>query len=74
MSPGGFDLGGILRRRLVEAGQQFGGHVGAFFNGQRQGFSKKFLRSGRHVAILDPAGQPNKRLHQTAASFSCSRW
>ncbi len=74
MGPRGFDFRGILRRCLVEAGQQFRGNVGSFFNGQRQGFSKKFLRSGHHVAILDPAGQPIKRLHQTAACFSCSRW
>ena len=74
MGPGGFDFRSILCRCLVEAGQQLSGYVGAFFNGQRQGFSKKFLRSGRHVAILDPAGQPNKRLHQTAVCLLCSRW
>ncbi len=63
MGPRGFDFGSTLCRRLVEAGQQLGGHVGAFFNGQRQGLTKNVLRSRRHEAILDPAGQPNKRLH-----------
>ena len=60
MGPRGFDFGSILCRRFVEAGQQLGGHVSSFFNGQCQGLSKKFLRAGRHVAILDPAEQPNK--------------
>lgn len=67
MGPRGFDCCSIVRRCLVEAGQQLRGNVRSFFNGQRQGFSKKLLRSGRHIAILDSAGQPNKRLHRTAA-------
>jgi hypothetical protein len=35
--------------------------------GQRQGFPKKFLRSRGHVATLEAAMQPNKRLHPTEA-------
>ena len=50
------------------------GYVSSFVDGQPQGLTKKVLRSGRHVAILDSAVQPNKRLHQAAAYFSCSRW
>jgi hypothetical protein len=51
-----------------------GGDVGPFFNGQRQCFSKKFLRSRGHMAILDRAAQPNKRLRQTAAGFFVQPW
>ncbi len=69
MGPRRLDFRSILGRCLVEAGQQFSRHICVFFNGQCQGFSKKFLRSGGHVAILNPVAQPNKRLHQTAASF-----
>ena len=74
MGPRGFDFRSILGRCLVEAGQQFSGHVGPFLNGQRQRFSKKFLRSRGHVAILDLGVQPNKRLHQTVAKIPCNRW
>jgi hypothetical protein len=48
--------------------------VRSFVDRQCQGFTKKVLRSGRHVAILDSAGQPNTRLHQAAAHFACNRW
>jgi hypothetical protein len=66
--PRGLDFSGFsvsASSRLARSSRD----TGAFGDGQRQGLSKKFLRSGRHVAILDAAGQPNKRLHQTAACF-----
>jgi hypothetical protein len=68
------DFSGVLGFSVIQISEEFGCHIGAFGYGQSQGFTKKFLRSGSHVAILDPAGQPNKRLHQTAACFSCRRW
>ena len=70
-SPGRFDSGNVFAPNVIQARQQLGGHVGALVDGQRQRFSKKFLRSRGHVAILDPAGQPNKRLHQSVAPVGC---
>jgi hypothetical protein len=66
-SPGGLDFSGVLAAAFVKTGEQFGGDIGAFVNRQSQRFSKNFLRSGCHTAILDPVMQPNKRLHPTAA-------
>jgi hypothetical protein len=43
--PGGFDIGRALRRRVVKAGQQFRRDVGAFLEGQGQGFAQNTLRS-----------------------------
>ncbi len=71
--PRGLDFSGVFRFRVIQTCEEFGGHIGSFGDGQHQSFSKKFLRSRGHVAILDPAGQPNKRLHPTAAMIVCSR-
>jgi hypothetical protein len=57
----------------MQTGEDFGRHIVAFGDRQRQGFSKKFLRSRGQVAILDPTRQPNERLHPTAARIVCSR-
>jgi hypothetical protein len=43
--PGGFDIGWVLRRGIVKAGQQFGRYVSAFVEGQRQGLAQNVLRS-----------------------------
>ena len=74
MSPCGLHFGCGLGRGFVKAREQFCGHVRTLFDGQLEGFSKKLLRSGRHMTILDATGQPNKRLHQTAAWTLRSRW
>ena len=64
--PGRFDVSGV-GLFVLQAGEQLRGDVGSLGCRQRQGFPKKFLRSRGHVAILDAAVQPNKRLHPTAA-------
>lgn len=46
MSPGGFDFGCTLGRRLVEAGQQLGSHVGAFFCVEGEQGEGNRLRTG----------------------------
>lgn len=66
--PGGLHFGRVLGAWFVKTGQEFGGDISAFVDRQCQRFSKKLLRSGRHMAILDAAVQPNKRLHPTAAA------
>ena len=63
------DFGGVLGVGVIQTCEEFSRHIRAFGDGQPQGLTKKFLRAGRHVAILDSAGQPNKRPHQTAACF-----
>ena len=47
---------------LVQAGEQFGSHIGAFFGRQRQGFAEKLLRTGGHRGILAAVRQPTKPL------------
>ena len=64
--PRGFNFSEVLRFGIVETGEELGRDIGAFSDRQGQGFTKNFLRSGGHTAILDPVTQP-KRLHPTAA-------
>jgi hypothetical protein len=71
--PCGFNLGDVFASDVIQAREQLSGHVGALVDRQRQCFTKNLLRSGRHAAILGPAGQPNKRRHPSAACFLCSR-
>ena len=72
VGPRDFDFGGIPCSCLVEADQKFGGHIGSFFDGQRQGFSKKFLRSGRHVAILGRLALRAECVRELALLLSCA--
>jgi hypothetical protein len=52
--PRGFNLGEVVRGGIVQTRQKFGCDIGALRERQGQRFTKKFLRSRRHVAILDP--------------------
>lgn len=53
-----FDRSRIVSSGVVEAREEFGGHVGALLNRQRQGFTKQLGGFGRHAVILALSQEP----------------
>ena len=54
---------------LVQADEQFGSHIGAFFGRQRHGFAEKLLRTRGHSGILTAVRQPTKSVTQASQAF-----
>ena len=55
---GGLDHCWVVRRRLVEAREQFGGHVSPFAGWQRQSFAQNLLRAVGHRGCKLGHGSP----------------
>jgi hypothetical protein len=74
LSPGGFDLGRISGRRLVQTRKELRRDIGPLLHWQGQSLTQKLLRPWRHGAILHPTQAAQHALHQTAARVVSGRW